>query len=112
MTTPSIAKSNVLSSYSEYLHDTATTVEPSQIVTAHTLRMNYAGGQISVRASHDGHIALRVYTTGGQQVASGTLMLHQGFGAWPVGNLPAGLYVARAIDESGKSVSCKFVQGR
>ncbi len=69
----------------------------------------YVGGFVTVTTETTTAVTLSVYNMTGVECATKSLDLSGGRASFYVGNLPAGVYVARAKNVDGEYCSCKFV---
>ena len=111
MNIPSIAKTNVLTSY-------LTPVEQAnpngiQHLTAQSkgdLTARYVMGSIIVRSNDSKSVHVNIYNLAGQFIGSKDADLNGNYAEIPVGELSKGCYIAQVRDNNGHSATCKFVK--
>lgn len=114
MNIPTIEKSNVLSSYVTAYEAPEKPEIPDGVSTViisdnNGLRISYAQGQLAVSSDEATNVALDVFTASGQRVFTTSASLSQGRHLIGLPNLPTGVYMAKAVDDEGKRVACKFI---
>ena len=112
MSTPTIARSNILTSYAQREEAKVVNgVRPQVLIAAaNGFRIRYAGGSLILK-SDDGETAhVEVFTAGGQSMQQYATPLQGGIAYIDVSDLPHGFYIARATDNQGNRVSCKFMK--
>ena len=112
MYTPTIGKSNTVSTY-DTLHIevpvTADGIETPSVVTRDgDLSIAYTGQYILVKNRENTTAQLTVTTVAGQQVTYAELNLAGGHASYPI-DLPQGLYIAYVKDNEGTRCATKFV---
>ena len=108
MNVPTIAKTNIRSSYSvpvtqhviDAIHDLATTSD---------LTARYVAGSIVVRADNEDDVRVSIVNMAGQHVASLTATLAAGYAQIAVNHLHPGTYMATVADSHGHRTTCKFL---
>jgi len=111
MTTPTINKANVLSSYTAYLYDgKATGIEQVEMAAPSELKLNHAAGDLIVRTMKTNVVRLNIYTASGQNVLTTTIQVNDGYGSMSVGSLAPGFYIAKVSDGNGCTATCKFTR--
>ena len=113
MNVPTIAKSNITSSYVKAVEQPDL---PTDIHNVFDLADGNAGGisitpavsQLLLSSSCSGPLQLNIVNLAGQNVKTATLVLSDGRAAFPMAELPAGIYVAYATDAQGHQAACKF----
>ena len=111
MATPTIGRSNLLTSYAVKSdqnggeHDGIATIS-----AANGLRLCYASGQLLLHADEARSAIVELYATDGRQVGRQQVLFTGGTASVSVAHLPAAFYVARATDDAGTCVGCKFMR--
>ena len=109
MNVATIAHANRLSSYMTKVDQTIINgIEKPVIASANGLRAIYGNKQVIVKSEEDGPVMVSIYNASGMLVEQTSAIIKGGRARIDVSHLDTGLYVARAINESGTSVSCKF----
>ena len=109
MNMATIAKANRPSSYMTPVEQTVTNgIEEMLIASANGLRVIYGNKQVLVKSDEDGAVTINIFTPNGMLMEQKTVYIKGGRALLNVNNLEPGLYIARAIDANGTSVSCKF----
>ena len=109
MTSATIGKSNIYTSYMTAVEqNTEEITHVANITAANGLRICYGSQQILVKSEEGDFADVRIYQANGQLVAQQSVNLKGGKARVDVSTLGHGLYIARAIDANGTSVSCKF----
>lgn len=107
---PTIAKSNLISSYMTAVEQPFTTDIPDLAdATGSDISIRASQGHLLISSTNTGSMTLNIVTVAGQSISSETIYLENGQYETSVGQLPAGIYVAYAIDGQGSKASCKFV---
>jgi hypothetical protein len=108
---PTIAKANIATSYMEEVAQ-----QPGGIVGVNTLmasdgdfRLRYGSQQLIVKSEDATTVQVDIYTTDGLLTEQTAVNLSAGKATLSVAHLPAGFYIARATDDRGHRVSCKFI---
>ena len=108
---PTIAKANIATSYMEEVAQ-----QPGGIVGVNTLmasdgdfRLRYGSQQLIVKSEDATTVQVEIYTTDGLLTEQTAVNLSAGKATLSVAHLPAGFYIARATDDKGRRVSCKFI---
>ena len=112
MHTPTIGQHNVLTSYDTlYAQPHGTDDTPVTSLMAHngTMHIMAEGNSIVVKSETSPAATLIVYTATGQAVLTTQLDLSRHVAYTTAGNLPAGIYIARATNADGETCSCKVV---
>jgi hypothetical protein len=110
---PTIANPNMLTSYvtltdQEQLAE-ATDI-PVTIASANGFRIRYGSQQLLIKSEDADNADVDIYTADGRHVERAHVALSQGVARLNVAHLPMGFYVARATDEQGNRVGCKFMK--
>jgi len=109
MNIATIGKPNRWSSYMTKVDQTVVTnVERPVIASANGLRALYTNKQVLVKSEEDGPVTVSIFSAGGVLMDQQTVVVKGGRARVDVSRLESGLYIARAIDANGTSVSCKF----
>ena len=109
MSVPTIAKPNLLSSYDSLADQSTLSIGTHLVSIANGLKLSYAQPRLLLKSERSGNCRLDIYTTGGQLLQSTSLSIHAQRAQFDVSHLPSGFYIARATDDEGNRVSCKFV---
>jgi hypothetical protein len=111
MNVPTIGRSNLLSSYvTQIEQNDQTTVHSSLIASANGFRIRYGAEQLIVKSDDAAQTLIEIFGTDGRLVERQSVALSRGMSRLSVAHLPAGFYVARATNEEGTRVSCKFMK--
>ena len=113
MDVPTIGSANMLTSYlvEQPQNDTVLGLrQPAMIASAGDFRIRFGGGTLYVKGEEAQQVLIDVYTTDGRLVDQLSATLKGGSASVSVAHLQAGFYVARATDEQGNSVGCKFMK--
>jgi hypothetical protein len=109
MNVATIAKSNRQSSYMTPVEQTiVNSIETPLIASANGLRVIYANQQVLVKSDEDGIATVNIFNANGMLMEQTTVSIKGGRARLDMSHLTPGLYIARAIDAGGTSVSCKF----
>ncbi len=109
MNVATIASANRLSSYMTSVDQTViNSIERPAIASANGLRVVFAGQQLLVKSEEDGPVTVGIYNAGGILVEQATVLVKGGRARVDISHLQSGLYIARALDANGTSVSCKY----
>jgi hypothetical protein len=110
MNTPTIAKSNIMSSYMITVEQPFNTgIRDLMADTAEELSIRYAEGSLAIRSTQAERLQVRIANLAGQSVATLPVELTGGATEISVGQLPAGVYVAIVTDRQGHKATCKFI---
>ena len=108
---PTISKANILTSYM-----TEVPQQEGGIVGVSTLmadnngfHMHYGSQQLIVKSNKAASAQIDIYNTDGRLTSQASVALSGGKATLSVAHLPAGFYIARATDDEGNRVSCKFI---
>ena len=118
MSTPTIAKANILTSYAELTDqdelkrqlDVQTGIRTTLASQANGFRLRYGSQQLIVKADDDGPTQIEIYTTDGRLIERATVSVAHGTARLDVSHLPQGFYVARATADAHTRVACKFLK--
>lgn len=109
MNVATIAKSNRQSSYMTPVEQTiVNSIKTPLIASANGLRVIYANQQVLVKSDEDGIATVNIFNANGMLMEQATVSIKGGRARLDMSHLTPGLYIARAIDAGGTSVSCKF----
>ena len=109
MSMPTIAKANRLSSYAVKSGQGSVGIRPAD-ASATDFRLCYGSQQLVVKGEYADLVIVKIYTTDGRQMEQMQVKLINGTAYVNVSHLPAGFYVAQAIDGQKTTVSCKFMK--
>ncbi len=109
MNVPTIAKSNILSSYTAKVVPTAID-KPQILASANGFRICYGAQQLLLKSDDDGVAHVAVYTTDGRQVDQAAVEVRNGSARLDVSHLASGFYIARATNSQQTQVACKFIK--
>ena len=108
---PTISKSNIKTSYMTTVNqETEIPTRVANITAANGLRICYGSEQILVKSDNTDITEIKIYQANGQLVSQQSVSLKGGKARVDVSSLGHGLYVARAVNNEGTSVSCKFMK--
>ena len=108
MNVPTIAKTNILSSYAVLL-DGHSGIGRTTIADTDFIHISYAHDCLIIRSEQPLEAAeLAIYNTTGQLLSLQTLSLSDGYAEHPLGSLPSGCFIARLTDGSHTAI-CKFI---
>jgi hypothetical protein len=83
---------------------------PVTIASANGFRIRYGSQQLLIKSEDADNADVDIYTADGRHVERAHVALSQGVARLNVAHLPMGFYVARATDEQGNRVGCKFMK--
>ena len=107
---PTIAKSNVMTSYVTAVDQHSGSGMSPLIAGADGFRICYGSQQLVVKSEASATIDVAIYTADGRLVEETTVSIAGETGRLDVSTLASGFYVARAKDAAGRQVSCKFMK--
>jgi hypothetical protein len=107
---PTIAKSNVMTSYVAAVDQQGGTGMGYITAGADGFRICYGSQQLVVKSEASATIDVAIYTADGRLVEETTVSIAGETGRLDVSTLASGFYVARAKDAAGRQVSCKFMK--
>ena len=111
MNTPTIAKSNIMSSYMIVVEQPVITgIRDLMADTAEELSIRYTEGNLAIRSTSAERLQVRIANLAGQLVATLPVELTGGATEISVEQLPTGVYVAVITDKQGHKATCKFVK--
>lgn len=111
MNTPSIAASNFITSYAEYLSESVIpdAVEQMEMADGARLYAAYADGQLMIIGEGDARVSVALYGATGQYMTQLSVMLVGGRAVVPMNELATGIYVVRMQDENGNICNQKLI---
>ncbi len=113
MNVKTLAASNLLTSYMTLVDQeelkNATGVS-TMIAAANGFRIRYGAQQLFIKSEEGEQVEVAIYTADGRLVERTMVTLVGGSARLSVAHLPAGFYVARAIDGEQNHVGCKFMR--
>ena len=112
MNTPTIAKSNIISSYIQPVEQPIVTSIRDLMadVTEEELSIRYAEGHLAIRSTSAERPQVRIANLAGQSVIMLQPQLNGGYTEINIEQLPAGVYVAVITDQQGHKATCKFIK--
>ena len=111
MNVPTIAKSNVMSSYMTAVEQPIITgIRDLMADTADELSVRYLQGNLALRSTSSEHLQVRIANLAGQTVITLQAQLNGGYTEVNVDQLPSGVYVAIITDQQGHKATCKFIK--
>lgn len=112
MNVPTIGKANIMTSYMTEVPQKDVVIDKvsTLIATTGNFRIRYGAQQLIVKGENSGGVQADIYTTDGRLISHADLMMTNGKCTFDITHLPAGFYVARATNEQGERVSCKFMK--
>jgi hypothetical protein len=112
MNIPTIAASNILTSYMQTIEQPVVNgIETVNSDSSDGIALNYASGALYIKNATAGQININVYSIAGQQILSGTVNASaSGECLVYMDKLQHGCYVAHVRDSKGHTASCKFLK--
>ena len=110
MNVPTIAKTNIISSYVTAVEQPTETAVPNLMAEADNLGIRYVVGRLLINGTPTESLQIRVVNLAGQLALSLPTSLNGGYAEVSIEQLPAGVYIAHATDDQGHQASCKFVK--
>ena len=111
MNIPTIAKSNIMSSYLTAVEQPVITgIRDLMAEVTEELSIRYAAGCLAIRSTQAERLQVRIANLAGQSVATLPVELTGGATEISVEQLPTGVYVAVITDQQGHKATCKFVK--
>lgn len=110
MNVPTIAKTNIISSYATAVEQPTETAVPNLMAEAGDLGIRYVVGRLLINGTPTENLQIRIVNLAGQLALSLPASLSGGYAEVPVEQLPAGVYIAHATDKQGHQATCKFVK--
>jgi hypothetical protein len=109
---PTIASTNMFTSYvtEEQQHEVMPSGVERMIASSGNFRIRYGSEVLFVKSEEVQQVMVDIFTTDGRQVDQMATSVKGGTARVSVAHLPAGFYVARATDEQGNRVACKFMK--
>lgn len=109
MNVPTIDKRNLLTSYLSTVDQQALGVS-EVAATSQDIAMRYAADRLSIRSHTASQVTVQIFALDGREVLQRSLALVGGYADVDCHSLPAGAYIARAIDENGQQMTIKFIR--
>ena len=110
MTTPTIEKANIITSYSEQTEQVVTAIGTATVRRSGQLSIAYGHDQLIVRTEEPTTAQISIFTPAGTAVDVRAVSLHNGANYIDVSSLKQGIYIARATDTQGNRVACRFAK--
>jgi hypothetical protein len=113
MDVQTIARPNMLNSYAELTDQEAlqqATGTSTLIASANGFRLRYGACHLLVKSDDNTVATIGIYTTDGRLVEQQVVSVKGGVARLSVAHLPHGFYVARATNDEGTRVGCKFIR--
>ncbi len=111
MNVPTIQKTNILTSYMVKVEQgDFSGVRNPYIAAANGFRIYYTTQQLCIKSEEGKWAKVDIYTSDGRLVEQQTVTINHGAARLDVSHLPNGFYVARATDDQGSKVACKFAR--
>jgi hypothetical protein len=111
MNIPTIAKTNVMSSYLTAVQQPVITgIRDLTADVAEELSIRYAEGRLAIRSTSAERPQVRIANLAGQSVVMLQPQLNGGYTEINIEQLPAGVYVAVITDQQGHKATCKFIK--
>ena len=107
MNVPTIAKSNITSSYVQPIEQSTTGMDDMNDVA--DLQLKYVVGRLVIRGNSDARLKVEIVNLAGQQIESLYVTLDGGVAEVKLGQLAGGAYIASVTDEKGHKKACKFI---
>ncbi len=109
MNVPTIACSNIISSYAEPIEQPVH-VGISDLAQSASLNVRYASGDLVIAGTDDANVRVSIVSLSGQQRASISPRLSAGKALVSVDDLAAGAYMAIVTNAHGQRAICKFIK--
>jgi hypothetical protein len=111
MNIPTIAKSNIMSSYMTVVEQPINTgIRDLMADAADELSVRYLQGNLALRSTSAERLQVRIANLAGQAVITLQAQLSGGYTEVNVDQLPAGVYIATVTDQQGHKATCKFIK--
>ena len=110
MSAATIGHSNIRTSYMTPDNTPVTGIAADRVMAQHALQLSYAARHLLVSCSNSRQVAITINRTDGVLAAQTMLNTASGSAHFDTDSLEPGFYVARATDDNGNTVSCKFVK--
>lgn len=110
MNIPTIEKTNIRTSYLKEVEQTSTGITARYISNNNGLKILYRDGKLIVIDEEDENLTIEIYNAAGVRMETESVTLFNGRSEKNIDYLPKGIYVARVINNEGKSAACKFVK--
>lgn len=107
MNIPTINKTNMMTTYASLQTQEQTDIKGVTTSSSNGLRLFCVGNELILRSEEPTTARLMVYSTDGSLMLQTNADLRNGKATQSLAALPQGLYLARAIDSDGNSVSTK-----
>ena len=107
LTTPTIGKANIMTSYAEMLEEQVSGIRNETVSIGNSITLRLVAGNFIVRSNAE-WASIEVYTLGGQKVAETAVDITGGIGTSAAPALPHGCYIAKATDSNGKTATMKI----
>ena len=113
MNVVTIGQRNLMTSYATRVEQQGGDVAVRPLSSAaNGLRLCYASQMLLVKSEDSPEVSVTIYHTDGTPACQARLSVRGGTARLSTASLAPGLYVARATDEGGNAVSCKFTVSR
>lgn len=111
MNTPSIAATNIITSYAEYLSESVKPdmIENVGVMGEIALRATCSDGRLMIMGEDEARVSVALSTSTGQLLMQTTAALSNGYATIPLNNIPMGVYVIRLQDEYGNVSNQKLL---
>ena len=111
MNVPTIAKTNIMSSYATFVEQPGETgVHDMMADATESLDIRYVAGKLIVRISQTDALKVGILNLAGQVITSMPVHLGGGYAEVSVDHLQDGVYIANVSDRHGHQATCKFVK--
>lgn len=111
MNVPTISKPNILTSYMTMVDQTVGIRQVTgEVSSANGFRMVYGSQHLILKSEEGSMASIEIFTTDGRMADRQSVALHHGSARVDVSHLAPGFYIARASDDSGTMVACKFLK--
>jgi hypothetical protein len=113
MNVPTIAKSNITSSYTTAVTQPDPATGISDITADNTvgISIRYVAGRLIIRSTTPvATTTIDICNLAGQSLGTLTADLSNGYAELTLDRLPAGCFIARLSDGRGHTTSCKFIK--
>ena len=109
MNVPTIAKTNILTSYATAIEQPAMS-DIDDLMATGGIDIRYNVEQLIVCSLQTNNLQVRIVNLAGQLVASQPARLNGTYAEVSVQQLPAGVYIANVTDNRGHHAACKFIK--
>jgi hypothetical protein len=110
MNIPTIAKSNINSSYTVEVPQSATGIQDLMADATDGLSIRYVAGRLVCCCATATKLDIRITNLAGQQIAMLPATLQDGYVEVSIDQLPAGVYIATITDTQGHKAACKLIK--